>query len=337
MTEFSPIGYEGNRQNEHPEPIDRELYVPPQQMTTEERIIHDRLKAAQPEFERIAEQLAEEYDHKQWNIVIGDDASGRLPALFVGQLLNKWRHDSGAEPAKRVFIGGGRVPGETFYHEQLAGRAHTTMQLPQEDFDRYAQQVAAKEEAVNRTIDTLLPDAGRLFDRALIVTEHIEFGHTLRRVAEALSERGVDFDIVAFNTSDSVDIIEDRLRDHGLGDAPMDIFVGKADTPVDITFKPQKDDAGKTFRSSFGVRRNEGEGTGVRPDPHADQSLMRVARQTISEIVEDCYNYYPVAIGEYPYDDDEYAYATQTPAPLPVSPSHHPDHPLRVVQHNDKW
>lgn len=308
--------------------------------TPEEQIVYDALEAARPRFEHLAEQLAQDYPYKRWDIVIGDDASGRLPALFVGSLVNKWRHDDGEPPARRVFIGGGRVKGETFYHAQKAGLLHRPME--QDAYDEFAQEVSGKEQAVGETIDTLLPGAGERQERALVVTEHIEFGHTLKRIGEALDQRGIDFDIAAFNTSDDADIIERRLRDGDLANTPMSLYIGEDNIPTDVTFKPnQATKAGEIFRNSFGVVRDGV--VGVERDPDADQKLMRAARQKIAEIVQDCYEQYPAAEDEDPTLDDEYYYPYQDAGSYDAYrqnvPQHDPDHPDRAVRivSQDKW
>ena len=306
---------------------------PPEALTEDEQAVVDALEKARPRFEHLTEELAQDYPHKKWDIIIGDDASGRLPALFVGNIVNRWRTDDGDPRTTRVFIGGGRVDDESFYHSDKMG---FPPQLPLERYEEVQEEVAEKEAVIGETIDTFLPGAGERQERALIVTDHIEFGHTVARIARALEDRNIACDVAAFNTDADPDIIEGRLRASGELTTPFSLYVGEAETPDDITFKPEPPSARtEALRRSYGVVRPE-TGVGVLPDPEADPQLMRVARQKVAEIAQDCYDQYPVA-DEVGVDElsetNSYDQYRQQDSPAD------PDHPDRAVTltSQDRW
>lgn len=276
------------------------------------------LERARGDFNHLGEQLCADIPVKQWDVIMGDDASGRLPALFAGELVKLWRNDQDMPPPKRVFIGGGRVPTEAFAHDDIKAAAEGTE--PTHPFlQAIAKMVHQKQLEVSHAVEHLVP-ADTV--RVLIVTDYIENGHTLKRLTSALQERGIGYDIAAFNIAASKEDTTvalqtpSKLETANVSAANVSLYVANESPMPHGTFKiPEDTPYRDEIHSTYGVRRPADGSVATIPNPNANQTLMAVARQTISDLAVESYVHYLVL------SDSPNAYRLPHPAVHPDSPT----------------
>lgn len=99
----------------------------------------------------------------RYDAILSDDASGRLPSLFLEKIVNKKRKDGGQKPVHTLFVASGR-------HGDPAIE------------DSVAKFISAKKEILGKT---------------LLVTEFISSGRSIESLIEILKKQGIDFDIAA--------------------------------------------------------------------------------------------------------------------------------------------
>jgi len=104
-----------------------------------------------------------------YDAVLSDEASGRLPSLFLRKIINHAREKAGLDPARIYFLAGGR------HHNR------------------------AKNEAMKNFL------AGKKggIEKALMVTEFIRFGDGIMGLMESASEAGIDFDLAVVSSEES--------------------------------------------------------------------------------------------------------------------------------------
>jgi hypothetical protein len=240
-------------------------------------LVRRDIQAFRPVFEAWARQLAAPLAEGRWDSIVGEDRSGRLPALFAGKLASHYAHDRGVPPPRRLFLAGGKVTGEV---------ADATGFIDNDNLDKKAPE---SDEWLRQKADAL--DA-RLahqdfegVQHALVVTDKVEDGGSLRRVKEALSRRRIACDLAVFETPHTLPRLEALLASDEPQDEPpaeSEIFIGQADANgAELFYK-------NALKQAAGVRRRAGEGKAdrhlaVRPE------LKTAARQAITELVDDIY------------------------------------------------
>jgi hypothetical protein len=103
------------------------------------------------------------HDIASYDTIIGDDASGRLPTLFLREIANNKRAKEGKENSKTFFLVGGRYTDEQIFQAST-------------DF-----------------ISSMKPMLGRV----LLATEHIASGYGMKRMAKIFQQEGISFDIAS--------------------------------------------------------------------------------------------------------------------------------------------
>ncbi|MGC9048982.1 MAG: hypothetical protein ACP5IX_02080 [Patescibacteria group bacterium] len=117
-----------------------------------------------------------ERDLSTYDTILSDDVSGRLPSLFLRELINRIRSKAGKEPVKTYFLAAGRY-----------------WWLIEKD----------------KAIRNFLVGKKKEIGKALVVTEYIESGHGITRLMELLKELGINFDVAAVSAdSNSADYIQ---------------------------------------------------------------------------------------------------------------------------------
>lgn len=118
-----------------------------------------------------------------YDTILSDEASGRIPSLILRQLINKKKLETGNERVRFRAVSGGRV----LEHVKDSVREHLS--------------------------DLLQQEGG--FGKTLLVTEYINTAQGITWLAEILDELGVDFDIAAISANKSAnrydDVVSDRL------------------------------------------------------------------------------------------------------------------------------
>jgi len=119
---------------------------------------------------RIMKQLRAGFEQGQYQVIIGDDASGRIPALIVGEVAGKICHDAGREQPMIRFFAGSR-----FYGTLI---------------DKTSSKWLNKKETIKETLSLI-----DWHSKALLVTETISTGASLELLIEQLRELGIQHEI----------------------------------------------------------------------------------------------------------------------------------------------
>lgn len=124
---------------------------------------------SEPVVRMISGQLSEKLKKGEYQLIIGEDASGRIPALIFFQIAKRYAQDFEQETPKLIFLAGSRK-----HADKKEKQARTEKELKSK-FSKMGKKV----EDINR---------------AIIVTEHVYSGHSPRAIIWALQnlEIGVD-------------------------------------------------------------------------------------------------------------------------------------------------
>lgn len=133
---------------------------------------------------RVLEQLLPEIEQGSYQFLIGDDASGRIPTLILRDVI-------GGIYAKEQ-----RPVPQTFF---FAGSSHL------EDVDERNKKLALMVESLKARAEQ---SRGK---KALIVTDNIASGNSIKVITEALQQLQVEYDIVAVGTTSSLKILGSKL------------------------------------------------------------------------------------------------------------------------------
>lgn len=123
----------------------------------------------------LLEQIKESIDQGAYKYIIGDDASGRIPALIFDKVIRSVYEEKGFEKPKVLFIAGSRPDGD------IVDRS-----------------LKRKKDRLQLYIDDHISNEGS--GKVLIVTEYISTGSALAPLAEVLTKKGIKFDIVSIGS-----------------------------------------------------------------------------------------------------------------------------------------
>lgn len=136
---------------------------------------------------RIMKQLRERVDQGAYDVVIGDDASGRIPALIIAEVIGKiYRQKGYATPATRFFAGSGQGWDDLGLQEERDEKLRMVRESLRELYEQLR--------------------AGKGIGRTLIVTDTIVTGGSLYPLSAALHVSGVSFDVATI----ALEIIDDE-------------------------------------------------------------------------------------------------------------------------------
>ncbi len=146
---------------------------------------------------RLTEKLKENIDNDEYDTLIGDDASGRIPTLVLREVINERRKET--HPGEEIenittkFIAGGK--GHSWNDE--------------------------KRENLKPILEKIKKD---IQHKALVVTEHMHHSG-VAKMTEALNEAGINFDLAVLSSLHSK---EEHIKDNPiLGEKR--IYIGEED------------------------------------------------------------------------------------------------------------
>lgn len=150
---------------------------------------NEEIESIRKPFFSLVEKLKEDIDAETYDTLIGDDASGRIPALALWNVMKErmrqahpdMTSEEDREMLKTYFVAGGRI--------------------------------STNAEKLEEFFEKIKPTVKK---RALFVTEYIASGESMRRIGEMLEEKGISFDIATLVFS--VDEHEQRTE-------PVKIFM----------------------------------------------------------------------------------------------------------------
>ncbi len=118
-------------------------------------------------FENLSEQIGDRFG--DYETIISDDASGRLPSLVLRKLISRVREEESKKSPDTFFVVGGMHPPE------------------------------GTEEAVRGFLEKTLEEKGDL-GKTLIVSEYIGEGISISELMETLKQLGVDYDFATVSS-----------------------------------------------------------------------------------------------------------------------------------------
>jgi hypothetical protein len=159
--------------------------------TSAEHEVREDLEVATDAMSNLVQELAPGIKSGRWDSLIGDDASGRLPALVIGKIMDRYAREHGTPQPERVFVAAGKI-------------------RPGEEPDGFTNQAANRQKFV--TLRRHIGDSReRLGERALVVTEHVK-GNGITMLGKALHDNGVDFDLAVVDTRYTADKMLEAWR-----------------------------------------------------------------------------------------------------------------------------
>mgnify|MGYP001561084624 CR=1 FL=1 len=153
-----------------------------------ERKMHPEIAELEEPIQKLLEQLRERIDRGDYQLIIGDDASGRIPARIMHQALQEIYKEKGLkEPDIRFFAGSGGSDIRPSY-EDCDKKTHDIAEY----LSRYAAGLPTYKDAPQKAS---FPE--KTMRRALIVTDTIVTGDSLVPIVNALKNNGIAYDIAA--------------------------------------------------------------------------------------------------------------------------------------------
>jgi len=77
--------------------------------TKEEKLIkHPEIAELREPIQNLLEQLRDKIDKGEYGVIIGDDASGRIPALILDNVIKSVYQDKGYTKPKTIFFAGSK-------------------------------------------------------------------------------------------------------------------------------------------------------------------------------------------------------------------------------------
>ncbi len=120
----------------------------------------------------LLDQLREPVRNDEYGFIVGDDTSGRVPALILAKAINAYRTEHGLRKLPVVFIEGIKLPHSSEQVKAFAARTRLLKDVPQ----------------------------GK---RALIVTERVGGGQNVRSIMERVNDLGFSSDVATLGGASS--------------------------------------------------------------------------------------------------------------------------------------
>lgn len=172
---------------------DNEAEIQPPEFEIEE------FEKARESFENLTKELVPALKDHKYDLIIGDDASGRIPTLVIGRLMKEIYREDKAKSPEILF---------------LAGKERTTNE-EKEELDNYLQKII-KEKKIN-------PEKTKV----LLVSEYISEGKHAANFIDVFKRAGLSCDIATLLIHDSSD---NHKNSRKLGGTKMYIGEHRDDT-----------------------------------------------------------------------------------------------------------
>lgn len=122
-------------------------------------------------------ELKDQIPH--YDTILSDDASGRLIALLLREIIQKKRDGQKTEPLQTYFIAGG-----------------------------------IRQERVIEKTNEFIAEHKEKFGKTLLVTEYIETGESATLLIEALEKEGIDFDVATVSITNFINKYDKKIQKH---------------------------------------------------------------------------------------------------------------------------
>lgn len=155
-----------------------------------------QIERLQKSAEALVQQLKEKIDNEEYDMLIGDDVSGRIPTLILRGVINERRHQLSKDKSSQV----NEIPTKFI----VGGRAYDVENT----------------EEIIKFLEKIKPQIKK---KALLVTEYMDSGKGMDKMARAFNRAGIDFDVATFASFENPDFYQkncDNLSGH-------EIFAGE--------------------------------------------------------------------------------------------------------------
>ncbi len=140
------------------------------------------IKALEKPMINILDQMREKIDTRQYDSILGDDASGRIPTLILSRAIKNIYKKRGQEKIPAFFVAAGGSGSDPTFFSEVGG--------PPGDSGVYEERLAAIEKYVGEIKEEL----GK---RALVVTDFIDTGATIANLGRILKKQNIKFDVAS--------------------------------------------------------------------------------------------------------------------------------------------
>jgi adenine/guanine phosphoribosyltransferase-like PRPP-binding protein len=202
--------------------------------------------------EALARLLLELRDKiSDYDTILCDDTSGRLPAIFLKKIMDKKREEQGKNLVRLKFVAAGKLYSPLFYkiHEFIKEKN--------------------KEEN---------------WQKVLVVTDHIFSGESMRKLVDILEEENIDFDVAAITAYREK---HDKKYEHDPCKDPkilQRLYFGSAISENEASFSPfyQKPRATGVTKD-FGLGLNSAHAERINESPEEKEKAFKKGEKTLAE------------------------------------------------------
>ena len=135
---------------------------------------------------KILEQLNSDVRDGNYELIIGDDASGRIPTLIIREVMSLVNKKNNKPNPKTIFIAKPRID-----------------YRPEESSEKFQERTKDIEKNirnhVRKILETFIKSHGYKPKKILVVTEGIATGNTLQPLIKSLKTLGVEFNIATLS------------------------------------------------------------------------------------------------------------------------------------------
>jgi hypothetical protein len=221
----------------------------------------DRVLQAKRKLSRMIGDISTNVRERRWSSVFADDVSGRIPGIVIWEQMRKWAHEQQLKPPGLYFLASGRggvgVVGDPF----------ASITYEPENLKNLTNRITAI-----RTRENL--------ERVLLVTDYLESGKSINRLATALLAQNVPFDVLSVGTAlteDQYKILYPAMQNSKFftGGRSHEMWTGSAG-------------ARTAFRQAIGVEKYGSEATS-RPN-RVDRAAISTLRKQLSLLSQEFYD-----------------------------------------------
>ncbi|MDE1970662.1 MAG: hypothetical protein KGI50_03755 [Patescibacteria group bacterium] len=163
----------------------------PKEKTQESRAMISMIAALREPMEKLLEQLRPYLEKGEYQLIVGDDTSGRIPTLIFRRVIQAIYEEKGYPSPKTIF---------------LVGRRPAINYKKQDMTIEYVKHILPELKKSQKSTNTPL--------KALIVTEAVASGNSVEFLSELLRGAGIMSDVAALGRDDparSVQYFENKL------------------------------------------------------------------------------------------------------------------------------
>jgi len=215
---------------------------------------------------KILEELRTKIEKGEYRYIVGDDASGRIPALIFYNFIKKISIDNNLPIPKLYFLAGSRG----FSDHSDSGKEKI------EKLEEYVTPVLGNKNSFLDNFKNKFSDSQKR-ERILIVTDTIVTGKSLKPLTTVLQNRGLQFDLASIGYRE----IEEKLtREKYLGG---EIFFGQNRTPNIYLARA---------RGIHGVKKYPENVLSESTVDSRDADLIKSSREDVKTLTDDLYAWY---------------------------------------------